>query len=104
MEKCMTKEKTVSTGDVYVSRVFTPLAAIDLIVSDDFMQDMELSNFNQPLKGGMKIMYEKLSAIYRIAHSFNPVHMCHDVHENWRQEAREKFGPVSEPKTVREGK
>jgi hypothetical protein len=49
------------------------LAAIESIVSDT------PTEFEKSMQG-------KISAVYRLAHSFNPRHCCHHVHDVWRKE------------------
>ena len=55
--------------------------AIEAIVSDDFCQELEM----QTNTGAMATLADKISAIYRIAHSESPSHPCHHVHAEWRK-------------------
>jgi hypothetical protein len=40
-------------------------------------------------RGDKKRMADKLTAIYRFAHSSIEYHSCYTVHDNWRKEAVE---------------
>jgi hypothetical protein len=61
------------------------LAAIEDIVSDDFCEELSLMAAEGKLKGDILLAQEKISLIYRIAHSWNPAHPCHKVHNDWRK-------------------
>jgi hypothetical protein len=61
------------------------LVAIESIVSDDLVFDLEAKMANGKLRGERKIMTKKLLRIYEISHAFNRRHGCHSVHTNWRK-------------------
>lgn len=62
------------------------LEAIELICSDDFCEDQSMQNMKRR-KSALKTAVDKLSAIYRIAHSFGLSHECFYVHDDWWAEA-----------------
>lgn len=79
------------------------LTAIDLVVSDDFCEELDMANMHRKLRGRIATAREKLSTTYMIAHSEVPTHSCHHVHEDWRQikdrilTAEEQFRTQSVP-------
>lgn len=66
-------------------QAYRALDAIERIVGDDWCSDLEMRTLNENLTGDAKIMEEKISQIYRIAHSESPNHSCHHVHTEWRK-------------------
>lgn len=62
------------------------LAAIESIVGDDACEVWDMENAHRRFRGRSRLMHEKLSAVYRIAHSAQESHSCHHVHEDWRRE------------------
>jgi hypothetical protein len=62
------------------------LDAIEGIVGDDFCECLSMDNAHRKFRGDKMIMYDKLSAIYRLSHAFSPNHSCREVHEDWRKE------------------
>ena len=59
------------------------LEAIEMIVSDDEMEDWEMRRAR--LRGRSRVMLDRLSQIYRYAHSARP-HSCFGAHASWRLE------------------
>ena len=71
------------------ARILRALAAIEVLVSDDFCEDLEMRTIpttpeNQQLAGDLKTCEEKISKIYCIAHGELP-HSCYGSHEEWRK-------------------
>lgn len=66
-------------------QAYRALDAIERIVCDDWCSDLEMRTLNENLTGDAKIMEEKISLIYRIAHSESPNHSCHQHHGEWRR-------------------
>lgn len=64
---------------------------IDRITGDDWCYDLDSRTIREELTGDLKIAHEKLSLIYRIAHSMNRSATCHHAHQAWRKEASELF-------------
>ena len=74
------------------------LAAIESIVGDEFCAELDCDVLlpNRTPTEFEKSVQGKLSAVYRLAHSFNPRHCCHHVHDVWRKELEKyKDGPNS---------
>ena len=67
------------------------ITAISRITGDDFCEDLDcMSAFHPETMSELeKSCHEKLSLIYRIAHSHNTSASCYDKHENWRKLATE---------------
>lgn len=65
------------------------LEVIENIVGDDDCVMWDLENANRRFRGDKKRMANKLSAVYRLAHSAIDTHSCFGVHEDWRKEGRE---------------
>lgn len=63
------------------------LEAIERLVADDFCEELDCERAFRPERFSEreKMMHDKLSAIYKLAHSFNPTHCCYDVHGKWRK-------------------
>lgn len=73
------------------------LEAIEDIVSDDFMEDMEYKiKMGRCRDKDEEIAIHKLLEVYRIAHGSNPNHICHDSHLSW--------DVTSKPKTKKKKK
>ncbi len=72
------------------------LALIDEITGDDFCFDLDcLAAFNpERLSQKEKGCHEKLSLIYKLAHSFNRSTICHHVHDDWRKLAEPPTSPA----------
>jgi len=71
------------------------LSMIDRITGDDFCEELDLhSQLGDGLTGELKTAHEKLSAIYRAAHSAVAPNTCHHVHDDWRKEADRLIGVV----------
>lgn len=66
------------------------LAAIEQICGDDFCEELHCDT--RKLSGRIAVASDKLSIIYRLAHSFNTRHSCYSVHDSWRNELREGEG------------
>ena len=81
-------EKAKIVGNIFEDKkkLILALEAIENLVNDDFVQDMEMALYEKKLKGDAKEMAERLNKIYRISHSYNPNHSCYNVHNNWRDE------------------
>ena len=60
------------------------LSAIEQQCGDDWSEMLDMQDASEPLTGDLKEAHSRLSAIYRIAHSFNKSHCCYHVHGNWR--------------------
>lgn len=63
----------------------TALTAIEAICGDDFCEDMSsrvLTNTN--MDPNLEIAIEKLTDIYRLAHSHVKSHSCWTSHADWR--------------------
>ena len=74
---------------LFTKNILAALEAIEEIVSDDFCETAELELFKKRVKDkNLKVAYEKLGKIYKIAHSFNPKHSCYNYHKDWRDEIR----------------
>lgn len=67
------------------------LDAIQRICGDDFCEDLDLRTIDGPLLGDLGIAHEKLSAVYRIAHSLVKSNICHGVHGGWRDDAEKTY-------------
>ena len=65
------------------------LETIERICGDDFCEDLSMKNLTNDLTSDsdLKTAADKLSAIYRIAHSLVQSHTCFRVHDDWREEA-----------------
>lgn len=65
------------------------LETIERIAGDDFCEEISMRGLrpDDPRSDDLKTAANKLSAIYRIAHSAVRSHTCFQVHESWRQEA-----------------
>ncbi len=63
------------------------LLIIERIAGDDFFADLEFRMAAKPSKESddMHIVAEKVSLIYRLAHSAVKKHSCYHVHEDWRK-------------------
>ena len=62
------------------------LDLINRICGDDFCEDVDMRYATMaPTDPDLKIALEKLSAVYRIAHSMVRSKVCYHVHEDWRQ-------------------
>lgn len=61
------------------------LRVIEGIVADDFCENLDMRH--EELTGDLKIAKEKLSLIYRMAHSHDRDARCFPVHGKWREEA-----------------
>lgn len=59
------------------------LAAIERVTADDFCEDLDMRQ--EDLSGDLKTAHEKISLIYRMAHSHVRAHSCFHVHGDWRQ-------------------
>jgi hypothetical protein len=85
---------------LFHSKLNTPLTdqqtieIIDLLTGDDFCMDLEMRNADAPLTGDLKIAFDKLSRIYRIAHAQVQSHSCFEVHDDWRREAAQTFAAL----------
>jgi hypothetical protein len=82
--------------------LFDVLAAIESIVGDEFCEELDCDVLlpNRTPTEFEKSVQGKLSAVYRLAHSFNPRHCCHHVHDVWRKELEKynqcgQYGPNS---------
>ena len=64
------------------------LAAIDGLTGDDFCVWLSTRDAHRKLRGDLAKAFEKLLAVYRLAHGWNPANDCFDVHEGWRAEAK----------------
>lgn len=73
------------------------LQLIELIVGDDFCEELDIRAVFHPeaLSPENKTAHEKLSLIYRIAHSHTP-HSCSEVHDDWRDDAERQFSQMRE--------
>ena len=71
------------------------LHLINRITGDEFCEDLDLTDFSTPLTGDLKIAHEKLSLIYRIAHSMDQSGTCYRNHESWREEAEDEFNKLA---------
>lgn len=65
---------------------------IDELTGDDLCHELECEAY---LPGGKltereKLCQEKLSAIYRLAHGWNIRNSCFRVHQDWREDRRER--------------
>jgi hypothetical protein len=66
------------------------LDAIERIAGDDFCEELEMSHFlTRKFRGEKRVMFEKLAAIYRLAHGASPSHSCYNAHDSWRKELSE---------------
>ena len=65
------------------------LEAIERIVGDDFCVDLDMRQ--DDLSGDLKILHEKVSLIYRMAHSHVRSHKCSHVHDDWRELTRSQI-------------
>lgn len=63
------------------------LSTIERLCGDDFCEVLDMRS--NELTGDLKTAHEKLSAIYRIAHSLVASHICFENHDDWRKEAEE---------------
>src|SRR3990167_9165465 len=64
---------------------------ISLLTGDDFCEDLDIRvafDKKQSFTATELACHEKLSRIYRIAHSHDRAASCYHVHENWRKEVR----------------
>jgi len=65
------------------------LRVVEALVSDDFMENMEMQQLNPPVVVSQEdtlLMFKKLSMIYRITHSVQEDSCCYSVHDDWRKE------------------
>lgn len=64
------------------------IAAIEALVADDFCEElaMQVAFHPERLTSVELTASEKLSAVYRLSHSFNRQHACYRVHDDWRAE------------------
>jgi len=65
------------------------LETIDLLCGDDFCEDMSMRMRDLEPDSDLKTAVDKLSRIYRIAHSLVQSHSCFHVHDDWRHEAEQ---------------
>ena len=77
------------------------LAVIDRLVSDDLSENLEWQLYDKRLENltlsqeDMKILFQKIGVIYRIAHSAIKTHCCYDVHTDWRKEIERLYKKLS---------
>jgi hypothetical protein len=66
---------------------YAALDAIDLVVSDDFCEDLDMRVAFDPenLSPDLLAANAKISQVYKIAHSESPNHCCYQVHDDWRE-------------------
>ena len=65
------------------------LRVVEALVSDDFMENMEMRELDQPIVASQEdiiLMVKKLRMIYRFIHSTQEDHSCYRVHDDWRKE------------------
>lgn len=79
------------------------LSAIEHTVGDDFCEDLDcIAAFHpETMSDREKSCHDKLSLVYKIAHSHRTGSICYDKHDDWRKLAREVLAaqPVTkEPK------
>ncbi len=67
------------------------ITLIEHIAGDDFC---EILDWDGPHKEPLKTAHEKLSAIYRFAHSARVEAVCFARHEDWRKEADEAIAAM----------
>ena len=65
------------------------LRIIEALVSDDLSERMEYDTvMARPLQlspDDIKVLANKLSTIYKIAHAISEGHACYYVHDDWRK-------------------
>lgn len=71
-----------------MSQELKALQAIEKITGDDFCEelDMLIAFHPEELTSREKTMADKLSKIYRLAHSHDTEASCYDIHAAWRLE------------------
>lgn len=87
--------KPAKRAQIRKAALYQALEAIETIVGDDQCEIWAMENASRRFSGRVRLMHEKLAAVYRIAHSAQPT-SCYHVHDDWRAEAasygRERAG------------
>ena len=76
-------------GQVSKAELYAALAAIERLVSGDEAEDWEMRYYSDQLDQSdltprERAMVERISAVYRLSHGWQPAHSCFGSHKTWR--------------------
>ena len=64
---------------------------LDWLLTDDFLEDLDMRKADGSLKGDLKKAADKLSLLFRLTHGMNENHSCYYVHKDWRKEFQKVY-------------